>query len=387
MNRITYLLSAACALFFLPQYAPASGARIVIDRGGSYVNQTYEGTVEVNTSELVIFDDCSFLSSGNGIEVFHPDGGNVEIRNCTFTGLHPGQYGKTQGRSVHINGRGKSTTFVFENNAGTGFRGIWVQKMAYGATVRIKCNQWRNIEGRMSDGKGGYLAEPDPNPENSQFLLFTETTGAAVDIAWNFIQNEPGQSKVEDVINVGGCKGGSARPIRIAHNLIYGAYSYAPRSDKQYSGSGIQIETNSAYVEIAGNVIVNAANTGLALSWARRCTVRDNLILSTGLLPGTDDPICQSWRGLLIGNPYWHPEDSRNNKAFGNRVWYVENLDPAGGCNISGKALAPIECLPGNTCTDNEIPEGLPGPADEAAAIEAWHVAAAKEGRSVGVQE
>ena len=377
-------MSCRYILFFLLLLPQVLSANIIIDEGGLYSGQQYTETVEIATTERVIFDGCHFVGSKTAIQAFRPGGANLEIRNSIFTGKNPNRYGKTQGRTVHINGHKKSITFIFEHNTGVGFRGILLQEIGNGAEIRIECNEWSNIQGRMSDGKGGYLTEPDPNPENSQFLMLAEIIGAEIEVSWNHIRHDAYASKVEDVINLFSCKGRSSRPVRIVHNLIEGAYPALPAGQKDYSGSGIQIEQESAYIEVAHNVILHTANTGLALSWASNCRVHDNVIISTGQLPDDEGTICQSWRGLLIGNPYWHPEETHDNEAFGNTVWYVENHASGGVCEIDKRVVAPVVCLDGNTCHDNLQTGKLPTRADELSARKEWIDAAAASGREVG---
>ncbi len=367
------LLSSSC-----------TSTAITINKGGLYSGLQYTETVEIQTDELVIFDGCHFVGSNTAIEASYSGGSNLEIRNCVFTGKNPNRYKETQGRTVNLNGYDKSMIFRFENNTGVGFRGIMLQEMAYGSEIRVAYNEWSNIQGRMSDGNGGYLSEPDPNPENSQFIMIAEVTGAEIEVSWNNIHHDAYASKVEDVINLFACKGRSNQPIQIVHNLIEGAYPANPGYDKDYSGSGIQVEQESQYVEIAHNTILNAGNTGIALSWASKCKVYDNVIISTGELPDDDGRLCQSWRGLLIGNPFWHPDDSKENEAYQNTVWYVENIAPNGGCDIESQALAPIECMEGNICHDNHQPEGLPIRSDELKARQQWLDAATATGRKVG---
>src|SRR5438552_2096729 len=66
--------------------------------------------------------------------------------------------------------------------------------------VRGERNRYRNIDGRKSDGKGGYLTGAH---ELVQFVQFDKVRHIpGVEIAWNEVVNEPGQSAVEDNISI-----------------------------------------------------------------------------------------------------------------------------------------------------------------------------------------
>src|SRR6185436_7803111 len=85
-----------------------------------------------------------------------------------------------------------------------------------------------------------------------QFFQMGVCSGiSSVEIAWNQVINEPGNSRVEDTISVYKSSGTSASPIQIHDNYLQGAYTIKPAqkntSDGQwsydwgYSGGGIML--------------------------------------------------------------------------------------------------------------------------------------------------
>lgn len=367
MKRILLLIQFL-ALFTLSIAQQTTWNNAYIDKGGNHEDVLFTGTVTVVTSQKVTFTRCTFRSSANGINIYEPNGGDVEITNSKFEGQNPNRSGITQGKAIHA---WVPNRLKVENNTGVGYRGIWIQQPKPGGSITVRYNHWTNIQGRKSNGNGGYLMQEDPNPENSQFIMITNVNGSSVDVSWNYIKNEAFQSKVEDVLNFYECVGTAANPLKLSNNLVEGAYTYNPTGVKAYSGSGIQVEAGSRYVHINGNYLISASNSSLALSWATNCEVYDNKIVSSGYLPGTTQAICQNWRGMLIGNPFWQAAQTINNKAYNNFVWFVENQTDE-RCAPWGQVITQVVCLNNNDCKNNTVPSVLPTYADEQKYATEW---------------
>lgn len=351
-----------------------------IDEGGSYTDVIFNGTVSIYTTQKVTFYNCTFRSSENGINIYEGNGGDVEVTYCTFEGLNPNQYGETQGKAVHA---WRPAAIKLEHNTGVGFRGFWIQEPKVGGPISVRYNHWTNIAGRPSDGNGGYLDEPDPNGENSQFVMVTDVQGGNVGVEWNYVKNVAYEGKVEDVLNFFRCKGTANNPLIMSNNLVVGSYPYDPVSIQNYSGSGIQVEAESEYVHIKGNYMINNGNTGIALSWTTNCKAFENKIIHSGKIFGTNQYVCQVWRGLLLGNPFWHPDDSFDNEGYDNLVWYPQNINTCNG-NSGSQIQAPIECLNNNNCYNNEQPSGFATHQDELDAIDEWWGIVDANGLTIG---
>src|SRR5581483_11288537 len=127
--------------------------------------------------------------------------------------------------------------------------------------VRIVRNEARNIDGRKSDGRGGWMdfnsrqtasGRTEEGFEPVQFVQLDKVRHArGVEIAWNQVVNDPGQSRVEDNISLYLSSGTAERPIRIHDNFSRGSYTIRPWEGKPgdddwaYSGGGIMLGDGS----------------------------------------------------------------------------------------------------------------------------------------------
>jgi hypothetical protein len=151
-----------------------------------------------------------------------------------------------------------------------------------------------NIDGRKSDGKGGYLAGGEAAAELVQFVQLDKVRALGdVEIAWNEVVNEPGKSRVEDVISIYLSSGTKQSPIKIHDNFIRGAYAIDPATEK-FSGGGIMLGDgvaksdaagDPAFVEAFDNQVLDTTNYGIAISAGHDCTIYRNRIVSAGVLP------------------------------------------------------------------------------------------------------
>ena len=103
----------------------------------------------------------------------------------------------------------------------TGTSGIYIYNYkgdhSAGQTVKILNNVANNIDGRFSDGHGGFSV----NSEDVQFFQSNAAHGlSGAEIAWNQVINTPGQSRVEDNISIYDSSGTAGNPIAIHDNFI-----------------------------------------------------------------------------------------------------------------------------------------------------------------------
>ena len=267
---------------------------LVITRGGTY-SGTYEGTdpaspvVLVKTTEPVVIDRCTIRGPGTLISsgVAHT---NITVRNTTGTGINPNRYDKAKGRFFRAE---SFDNIVIENNDLEGTAGIYLLDYAGGSapqhTVKILRNRVHNIDGRKSDGGGGWRE----SAEIVQFVQLDKVRHlAGVEIAWNQVLNDPGNSAVEDNINIYKSSGAESGPILIHDNFIQGAYPVFPRA-KDYSGGGILLgdgssptaEDAAVFVKAYDNQVVSTTNYGIAISAGHDLSFYHNRIISSGLLP------------------------------------------------------------------------------------------------------
>ncbi len=124
----------------------------------------------------------------------------LEVVGCTFPRM---------GRGIFVQGNDLSKTFQGDPAAGD--------------HVLITRNIAYNMDGRYSDGNGGYVLSPystTNNPPNGtvvggtvgNFLRVNECPGVPLECSYNIIINESGKSRPEDVITFQGGSGGLVRP-------------------------------------------------------------------------------------------------------------------------------------------------------------------------------
>ena len=220
-------------------------------------------------------------------------------------------------------------------------------------TIKIINNSAKDIDGRKSDGNGGWLTyntrtnkstgKTEDGMELMQFVQFDKVQGVpGVEIAWNQVVNLPGESRVEDNISIYDSSGTAASPILIHDNLIDGAYTIAPwqgdTSDSTYtydwsfSGGGIMLgdgvasspSGDPAYVKAYNNTVISTTNYGIARSAGHDLEAYNNTVISAGVLP--DGRVIQNQNvGIYVWDSYG-AGSSRfyNDTAHDNVVGWVQ---------------------------------------------------------------
>jgi hypothetical protein len=270
--------------------APAQRGALVVTRGGRYTGTWTSDDVDVaavtvRTTEPVELADCRI--TGRGVLVSAPlSGSDVTIRHCTASAIEPGVAGRSPGRFVKAY---RPRSLRVEHNRLDGTAGVYVNGDAIpGTRVVVRFNEAVNIDGRRSDGQGGWQREVDL----VQFVQFDKVRACTgCEIAWNRVTNAPGSSRVEDNINLYLSSGTPGSPIRVTDNLIDGAWPADPVSP-EYSGGGIIVDGSrgddapvSAHVVVSGNTVVATTNYGIAVAAGRDVRVEGNRVVSSGLLP------------------------------------------------------------------------------------------------------
>ena len=69
-------------------------------------------------------------------------------------------------------------------------------------TIKFLWNRGRNMDGRRSDGHGGYQTSQNDRDWSHFAQLNHIRAVPGIEIAWNEVVDEPFQSSVDDVINV-----------------------------------------------------------------------------------------------------------------------------------------------------------------------------------------
>ncbi|WP_052352042.1 NPCBM/NEW2 domain-containing protein [Deinococcus pimensis] len=272
---------------------------IVITKGGTYSGNWESkdpnvATIEIKTQEPVVIEKSNLRGGARLITGFYA---NLTVRDSTFTGVNPNVYGKAKGYAI---GLGNVVNLRVENNTFDQTGGIYLNwfngNAAAGQTIKILRNKFRNIDGRLSNGQGGWL-DGGGNYESARevrnAVMFNSVRRLPnAEIAWNEVVNEPGNSLVEDNINMYTSSGTADSPILIHDNYIQGAYPIQPALETWYAGGGILLGDGSTtnpddhgHARVYNNQVVSTTNYGLSIMGGVDNQVYNNRALSSGRLP------------------------------------------------------------------------------------------------------
>jgi parallel beta-helix repeat protein len=333
---------------------------ITITKGGTYSgnweNTQNKAAVLIQTSEPVTIINSNIRSRGNLISGF---ANNLTVLNTRGYALNPNVLGRAAGRAVNAE---EFLNLRVENSYFEGTTGIYARKFsgnaAAGQTIKILRNQFRNTDGRRSDGNGGYLAQFDV----VQAVLFNNVKRLPnVEIAWNEIINEPGKSRTEENINFYVSSGTPSSPFRIHDNYIQGAYNLSPVTDGNYPGGGILVgdgtvtdPLDSGYTRVYNNQVVGTSNHGISIDGGTDNQVYDNRVISSGRLPD-GQRIAAANVGIYVwdlgGGAKQSPSIFNNNRMVNNQVGWTRVA--ANGTTSNNASWLPDCGLNGSYCGGN----------------------------------
>ncbi|MGE5611181.1 MAG: NPCBM/NEW2 domain-containing protein [Bacillota bacterium] len=304
-------------------------APITITKGGTYTGNWQSlnanvPAVRIATSEPVTIVNSHITSRGDLIETSGYNA-NVTVRNTYGYGLNPNVRGRYPGRFLNVSG---FVNVNLQNNYMEGTSGVYLDgyrgNHTANQTVKVIGNRARNIDGRYSNGNGGFLTGPDDN----YYVQFFQINGVkdlvGAEVAWNEVINDPYKSRVEDNISIHNTSGTSGSPFRIHDNYIQGGYPADAANDTSYTGGGIMLSDNgSAYVRAYNNQVISTTNYGMAISSGHDNQFYNNRIISSGYLAdGT------YIRGQNVGAYIWNQNGEstfRNNSGSNNVIGWVQS--------------------------------------------------------------
>ncbi|CAM3472498.1 Glycosyl hydrolase [Deinococcus saxicola] len=265
--------------------SPTVSGPITITRSGTY-SGTWESTtttpaVTIQTSEPVVIENATIRGRGHLISGWRYD---LTVHNVRGETLLPDVSGRSKGRAIQgeeiYNLRVENCTFD---------SGIYVRKFLGSGSqgIRVLRNTFSNIDGRQSNGAGGF----NGNTSYTQMVQFNDVTKiGTAEIAWNQVVNLPGVSAVEDNINLYVSSGTPSSPILIHDNYIQGAYP--ANLSAGFSGGGIMLgdgktadPLNNGYARAYNNVVVSTSNHGVAIAGGYGNEILNNRIISSGRYP------------------------------------------------------------------------------------------------------
>ncbi|MDV6376386.1 NPCBM/NEW2 domain-containing protein [Deinococcus arenicola] len=282
---------------------------ITISAGGTYTGNwrsTVPGqaAVTISTSAPVKIENSNIAGRHHLIKetVSNVD---LTVTGTRAYGLNPNLTTARVSRGRFINlYRPKNLTVRYNTLIRTG--GIYVDGGCSNNmnSIAVQYNRAKNIDGRRSDGMGGLKNTMYQDPNNSDnrdvdYVQFAQLNGVKAiqnaDISWNEVINEPGNSRVEDNINIHVSSGTAANKLKIHDNYIQGAYHAQPTLDgtgPQYSGGGIMLgdgqgcpgDANQvpAYLYAYNNQVVSTGNYGIAITSGHDNLAENNRVVSRG---------------------------------------------------------------------------------------------------------
>ena len=223
---------------------------LLFGQGSNYTGP-YEKSLSLEYKEKndFVIDGLEFSSSdGKCITLWGCE--NVVIRNCKFKDVFVDAAVYVQG-STNVT----ITNCQFENVQA----GLIVSRGKGG--IKFENNSVKNIVGDLHGGS-----------RFSQAVQFIESNGPGNSISYNVIENIPGESFPEDIINIFHSNGTAESPIIIKGNWIRGGGPSA-------SGGGILMgDWGGSYQIAEDNILVNPGQYGMGIGGGHDIILRNNKI-------------------------------------------------------------------------------------------------------------
>lgn len=268
------------------QQIPSNGR---ITNGGTYTGD-HVGTVAIATNEEVVINGATIRSSGDQIRVEVSDA-DLEVRNSTLRGTHPGAEGRLAGYAVLVPSGKAAGRLVIEHNDLISNGGVLLRGWNHGQddeTFKLRYNRQENCNGMTSTASG--WSQTNKVSLQHRFSGNKEIHNVpGFEIAWNVIKNDYGSSACEDHISMYNSGGNANNPYRIHHNLIDGAYPAGPHSSG-YSGGGIITDgtpqsgtaLTDQYVYITNNTVLDSMNYGQKITQGHHNKLNNNVSVRDG---------------------------------------------------------------------------------------------------------
>lgn len=337
MKRIYYTLLASLIFICFPFY-------MIYGQGARYTGEYTKSPIisHYRKSNFVI-EGLEISNTGDASAIHLENCENVIIRNCKF-GPSP------LTRAIYLNNC-KNVTIIdctFENIQG-GLRASNSQG------IKFEHNDVTNILGKLRGSNS-----------LGNMVQYINVQGANNSISYNVVENIPGQSSTEDIINIFNSNGTPESPIIVKGNWIRGG---GPSG----SGGGINLGDGYGSYQIAeDNILVDPGQFGVGIAGGHNMTMRNNKIYGRS----------QPFTNIGIGACNWYEEvgpsynitiennliNYRNKEGNVNIWWFYKNVEPIAGketnrfdasitasilpSQIIGRARAGLPNNPGNGGSD-----------------------------------
>jgi hypothetical protein len=366
-------------------------APITITAGGTYSGNfqsldASKAVITIATSEPVVIENAILRGKSHLIVIKAGVKANLTVRNVRGYGMNPNVDGKYAGRFLYAD---SFKTVDVRHSYMEGTSGIYLQGAAEGATVKVLYNEAKNIDGRKSNGNGGYRTpgnggSSDDSFYRVQFFQINQSVLAGAEIAWNKVVNEAGKSRVEDNINIHRTSGTAANPILIHDNYINGAYP-VNYTTAGFSGGGIitdggwsDTRGETAFVKIYNNTILNTTNYGLAIATGHDNQIYNNRVFATGKVNG------ESISAMNVGIYIWDYSDDKDAGHYYNNYAYDNVVGWHKASGTRNDYYMPDD--DGAKSVNNQKLSGSFTTAMEAGELKRWQDAVAAAGLTVGTR-
>ena len=295
---------------------------IVITQGGTYSGNWQSTNSSVPAVHIYTTDPVTITNSrlkGPGDLILSDDSGaSVTVEQSCLVGTNPNAAGVGKGSPIHIYQAASVLVQNCDFESG-GYYGIWVQEYTgnytLNQTITILNNRIHNVDGRLSDGNGGWLetVASQQAAEIAHGIILDNVLGVpGIQIGWNQIITEPYNGGVGDSINIYNGSGTAANPVQIHDNYIQGGYDSVPTNQNNlpYGGSAFTTDGTyttdpsqaTAYLDIHDMQAVNVSGQGIEIAVGHDLEEYSNRVISSGELPdGTNISTTFS-----TGMPYWN---------------------------------------------------------------------------------
>jgi hypothetical protein len=262
---------------------------IVITSGGTY-SGNWQSTdsatpaVTVATNAPVVIENAHIRGVA-GLVKTTVKGADLTIRNSVGAALNPAAKGQASG--VFLETTSPVRLDVENNYIENASRGVLVHGYSGNRdgqqTIVIRGNRARNLNGLLSDGKGGYLPAASTDATSRFIELDNVQAVPGIDLGWNEVINYPGLSLVADNIAVRNSGGTANQPTEIHDTFLMGQDAYSGGGIKTESTLGASAEAAPAFNNIHDNQVVGAVSYGIEFAGGHDNVAANNRVISSKL--------------------------------------------------------------------------------------------------------
>jgi chitinase len=333
-------------------------------RGCYRSTDTGTPAITINTTQTVELDHARIEHAGIGVYVAQ-ENGSINVHDSTFQKLATAPGAAYPGhRAIYAYGL---TRFHVDNNKFIDGDGVYWQAETVSPTEgSFNRNEVYNV--------GRYL----PDSLVNAFQTNNVDLGG-LEVAWNKVVNDAGQSDIEDTFNFYESNGTSGAPFDVHHNLIDGGFPPTLGAGA-YNGNGIVLaDSFGSYQRAHHNWVVRYVNAGVGIPNGSNLEMDNNVVVNSGVINGV--PTGPDYgNGMVLWDNASYAGVPTNCSAHDNVVGYMRLNG-----SLARSDYFMSECgINGNTCSNNTSMADPIDSTDEQAARDAWEAARVAASVTVG---